>query len=298
MVEPMDFTEYRQEIEIFLTKILPAPAAGDDLASAMRYSTLDAGKRLRPCLVYATAELLGVARSQVHAAAAAVELIHCYSLIHDDLPAMDDDDLRRGRPSCHKAFSEATAILAGDALQALAFAVLADPELNPINSEQRILQVKILANAAGANGMVLGQALDLEAEGKGKQLKLDHLQRIHQHKTGALFNACVMLALQASNRRDDLKLTQQLFNYSANLGLLFQIQDDILDVVGDLHTLGKPIGSDQNSNKTTYPSLLGLEQAQQQAVSTLTAALDALADFGTRAMQLQNIANFAFSRNA
>lgn len=290
----MNLSEYQTNVEKFLDKILPGAISDNDLAAAMRYSTLNAGKRLRPALVYATGEMLGCSLEQLHAPAAAIELIHCYSLIHDDLPAMDDDDLRRGKPTCHKAFSESTAILAGDALQTLAFAVLSDPELNPVAAEQRINQVNILAKAAGANGMVLGQAADMAAE--QRSVPIAELNFIHQHKTGALFTACVALAQQASARQADAKLAVQLHAYAQNLGLLFQVQDDILDVIGNSEQLGKATGADQEANKSTYPSLLGLEAAQQHAQKILQNAVHALETFGETAAQLNSIANFALTR--
>lgn len=290
----MDLTQYQQNIESYLNQILPAASTTNDLAIAMRYSVLDAGKRLRPCLVYATGELLGVEQNKLHAAAAALELIHCYSLIHDDLPAMDDDDLRRGKPSCHRAFSESTAILAGDALQALAFEVLADADRNPIPAAQRIAQVKILAKAAGAVGMVLGQADDIAAE--QQSIPLNQLNTIHQRKTGALFGACVAMAHQASNQYTDDVIALQLKSYAEHLGLLFQIQDDILDVVGNPKLLGKAVNADHGLAKATYPGLLGLATAKEHAQAALQSAIAALDNFGTTAMQLRNIANFALNR--
>lgn len=292
----MDFGVYQQLTETFLNKVLPPASSATPLAKAMRYSTLNAGKRMRPCLVYATGNMLGVPEVELHAPAASVELIHCYTLIHDDLPAMDDDDLRRGKPSCHKAFDESTAILAGDALQSLAFELLSDPELNPISDKQRCRQVNILAKAIGATGLVLGQAQDIAAE--NQSISLHALAEIHQRKTGALFKACVQLALQASDLHTHTKTTDNLHRYAENLGLLFQIQDDILDVIGDQKNLGKSIGKDQAAAKSSYTNILGLDLAKQHAQAALQASLDAISCFGNSAHNLAYIANMSFSRES
>lgn len=290
----MDFGIYQQLTEGFLNRVLPPEASPTVLAKAMRYSTLNAGKRMRPCLVYATGNMLGVPQEHLHAPAASVELIHCYTLIHDDLPAMDDDDLRRGKPSCHKAFDEATAILAGDALQALAFEILTDPNLNPVSPEQQCKQVNILAKSVGGTGLVLGQTLDIAAE--HKKIGLHDLAEIHHRKTGALFKASVNLALQASDLHSDSKTTENLHRYAENLGLLFQIQDDILDVIGNQEHLGKTVGKDQTAAKSSYTNILGLDLAKQHAQAALQASLDAISCFGYSARNLAYIANLSLDR--
>jgi farnesyl diphosphate synthase len=290
MLKPefLEFIRDRQElVTSTCTKLLPTASNNNRLSAAMRYSVLNSGKCLRPLLVYAIGEALQTPIAKLHAAAASVELIHCYSLIHDDLPAMDDDDLRRGLPSCHIAFDEATAILAGDALQALAFEVLSDSELNPVGEMQQLAMVKALARASGASGMVLGQALDLAAE--QKTIGLSELIMLHQNKTGALFSACVELGFLASSVCSDQKLHQQLQEFAKNLGLAFQIQDDILDVTSDSATLGKPAGSDQKLHKATFPSLLGLEVAQSQAEHYFEQATAAIAGLDAQAEILINL---------
>lgn len=295
-----DFAAFAQQqkpvIIDFLNKILPSSANGDRLSAAMRYSALNEGKRIRPLLVYATGQALNVEYTRLHAAAASVELIHCYSLIHDDLPAMDDDDLRRGVASCHKAFDEATAILAGDALQSLAFEVLGNAELNPVGAMQQAAMVVTLAKAVGARGMVLGQAQDLEAE--NRLLDLEELTTLHQNKTGALFSSCIELGLLASNQHTNQQLRQQLLAYSSNLGLAFQIQDDILDVIGDHKIIGKPVGSDQKLNKSTFTSLLGLEVAKQHAQHHFQLALDSIDELGDSASILRSLANYLVTRES
>jgi len=293
-----DFLEFIKDRQALVaricTKLLPITSNNNRLSAAMRYSVMNNGKRLRPLLVYAVGEALQTPIAKLHAVAASVELIHCYSLIHDDLPAMDNDDLRRGLPSCHKAFDEATAILAGDALQTLAFEVLCDAELNPVGTRQQLAMIQALARASGATGMILGQALDLAAE--GKNLGLSELITLHQHKTGALFSACIELSFLASSCMTDQKLHQQLQNFGKNLGLAFQIQDDILDVTGDTATLGKLVGSDQKLHKSTFPSLLGLETAQIQADAYLHKAIEAIAELGEQAEILRNLATHLKNR--
>lgn len=281
-------------IEAFLAKLLPDISASNRLSAAMRYSVLNGGKRLRPILVYATGEMLGVPQQKLHAIAASVELIHCYSLIHDDLPAMDDDDLRRGIASCHRAFDEATAILAGDALQSLAFEVLADAQLNPVSATQQIAMVISLAKAIGAQGMVLGQAEDLAAE--NNLLDLQELTLLHKHKTGDLFSACIELSLLASDKFNDQELRQKLLSYSYHLGLAFQIQDDILDVTSNTATLGKTAGADQKLGKSTFTSLLGLEEAQQHAAHNLQLAMQAIIALGNEADVLKQFAMYLTGR--
>lgn len=285
--------KHKQIIETVLDKLLPREQTGHSLFAAMRYSALNNGKRLRPALVYATGQALQTPIELLHAAAASVELIHCYSLIHDDLPAMDDDDLRRGVPTCHKAYDEATAILAGDALQSLAFQVLSDPELNPVSPQQQIAMVAVLAKAIGAIGMILGQAEDMAAE--RTSLSLTQLCQLHNHKTGALFCACIELCYIASGKTDHM-LRENLLTYGKHLGLAFQIQDDILDVTSDNHTLGKPVGSDLEADKSTFPKLLGLSAAKEYAESTLQTAIDALKSLHDDSQLLKSLAYHVLSR--
>jgi geranylgeranyl diphosphate synthase type II len=236
---------------------------------------------------------VGIGWERVDAAAAALELIHAYSLVHDDLPAMDDDDLRRGRPTCHRAFDEATAILAGDALQTLAFGLLAEDEHTEPSA--RVRMVAMLAEAAGAPGMVGGQALDLMAE--GQQLDLDALKTIHGHKTGALIRAAVNLPALASPTLSQAQ-REALDHYARSIGLAFQIQDDLLDVEGDTAVIGKTSGADAAHQKATYPSLLGLDQAHTAARELVDSALAALAGFDAGADPLRWIASYIIDRDS
>lgn len=264
-------------------------AVAPRLEAAMRHGLLAGGKRLRPLLVYIAGHALGAEDNALDAPAAAIELIHAYSLVHDDLPAMDDDDLRRGQPTVHKAFDEASAILAGDALQALAFEVLAStahPRLGSL--------VHTLALAAGRDGMVAGQALDLDAVGGHPDA--DALAHMHAHKTGALIVAAVRLGGLVAVADDDPRLTA-LTRYARAIGLAFQIHDDILDVTGDTVTLGKTSGADAARAKPTYPSLLGLEGAQRKAHSLIDEAIAALAPLGERAAPLADLAHYMIERD-
>ena len=248
---------WRERVERQLDRWLPpATALPERLHAAQRYSVLGPGKRIRPALVYATAETLGVPLEQVDAAACAVELIHCHSLVHDDLPAMDDDDLRRGRPTCHKAFDEATAILAGDSLQVLAFQLLATHPGLPADPAVRVGVIELLAVASGTAGMAGGQALDLGAE--GRRLTLPEVERLHAMKTGALIRASVLMAARC---RPGLTAAQHetLARFGAAVGLAFQVQDDILDVEGDVTVIGKPPGSDVARGMPTYPAVAGMD---------------------------------------
>ncbi|HHM05884.1 MAG TPA: (2E,6E)-farnesyl diphosphate synthase [Gammaproteobacteria bacterium] len=285
---------WQARVEQALEQRLPAESlAPQTLHRAMRYSVLGGGKRVRPVLVYAAAEAAGAPLERADAAACAVELIHAYSLIHDDLPAMDDDDLRRGRPSCHRAFDEATAILAGDALQTLAFDLLArDPALD-VAPSQRLAMIQTLATAAGATGMVGGQAMDLAAV--GQTLTLSQLETMHAHKTGALIRAAVRLGGLCHNGITPAEL-DKLERYACLIGLAFQVQDDILDVESDTATLGKRQGADQALNKPTFPALLGLEQAKQHARQLSAEAQSCLAPFGSRAETLRAIAAYIVTR--
>jgi farnesyl diphosphate synthase len=294
----MNFKErlqaYQACVEEALEKWLPgADVQPAHLHQAMRYAVLGNGKRIRPVLVYATGEAFGVPLKALDSPACAVEIIHAYSLIHDDLPAMDNDDLRRGRPTCHKAFDEATAILAGDALQALAFFILArSPDIR-VAPEQRLRMIDILALASGSRGMAGGQAIDLAAV--GKRLNIAELENMHIHKTGALIRASVELgALSADNV--DPAAFERVSRFAKCIGLAFQIQDDILDVESDTETLGKPQGSDMERNKPTYPSLLGLAGARKAAGDLHAQALDALHGFDHKADVLRSLADYIVQR--
>ncbi len=286
--------ECRQRVEDALERYLPeAITLPARLHSAMRYAVLGGGKRLRPVLVYASGRALGVPMARLDAPAGALELIHAYSLVHDDLPAMDDDALRRGRPTCHKAFDEATAILAGDALQTLAFRVLAvDDSLDP-NPEVRLRMIEVLASAGGSRGMAGGQSLDLEAE--GRELDLIELENIHIHKTGALIRAAVRLASLCTPAADPLQV-QHLEHYGACIGLAFQIRDDILDVEGDPALLGKTRGKDAAQAKATYASLLGLAGARDKAAQLHAEALASLDTFDAGADPLRRLADYIIGR--
>ncbi|BCX88671.1 farnesyl diphosphate synthase [Methylomarinovum tepidoasis] len=274
-------------------RLPPAGKLPARLHQAMRYATLEGGKRLRPLLTYATGQALDVSLDTLDAPACAVEFIHVYSLIHDDLPAMDDDDLRRGKPTCHVQFDEATAILAGDALQALAFEVLAsDPQLD-VPPARRVAMIDCLAKAAGAGGMVGGQAIDLASV--GLQLDLPALELMHIHKTGALIRASVRLAALARAGLDP-EIGERLDHYAKCIGLAFQIQDDILDEESDTATLGKTQGKDRAQNKPTYPALLGLAGAKQKAREMHEQAVAALEPLGERADLLRALSLFIIQR--
>jgi farnesyl diphosphate synthase len=254
---------YQARVERALDRWLPAPAVEPRrLHEALRYSVLGNGKRLRPILVYTTGEALGLALDQLDGPAAAVELIHAYSLVHDDLPAMDDDDLRRGRPTCHRAFDEATAILVGDALQVLAFKILASDVTMRATSDARTRMIDVLADASGTAGMAGGQAIDLAAV--GRSMSVAELEAMHKLKTGALIEASVRLAALGAAHLSEKK-SAALKRYAERVGLAFQIQDDILDVEGDAETLGKATGADSARHKPTYPSIVGMANAKRRA---------------------------------
>ena len=287
-------TRCQDRIAAALDDILP-PASVEParLHEAMRYTVLANGKRLRPLLAYASGEALGIDAALLDRPACAVELIHAYSLIHDDLPAMDDDDLRRGRPTCHRAFDEATAILAGDALQTLAFQALA--EAPGVSAESRVAMAASLARASGSRGMVGGQALDLEAE--GRVLDVAMLEHIHIHKTGALIRASVQMGILAHGALDEER-AERLDRYAKCLGLAFQIQDDVLDVEGDTDAIGKTAGRDQELNKATYPSLVGLSEAKEMATNLIGEALTAIEIFPASADPLRWIAGALLGRKS
>ena len=263
------------------------------LYEAMRYSVMNGGKRVRPLLAYAACQALGAAPEQANGAACAVELIHAYSLVHDDLPAMDDDDLRRGQPTTHKAFDEACAILAGDGLQSLAFTALLDPHMNTLDADTRLRMVSDLAMAAGPAGMVGGQAIDLGSV--GVKLARTALEYMHRHKTGALIEASVQLGALASGRARPEDL-HALNIYARAIGLAFQVQDDILDVEGDTATLGKQSGADAARDKPTYPSLMGLAAAKTYALELRDQAINALRPFDAAAEPLRELARYIVER--
>ena len=284
---------YQQRIEQVLERCLASSdSATARLHAAMRYSVLGGGKRLRPVLVYLTGEVLGAPLARLDAPAAAVELIHAYSLIHDDLPAMDDDDLRRGRPTCHRAFDEGTAVLAGDALQALAFAVLAD-DTTQMPDAERVRMLSVLARAIGTAGMAGGQAIDLEAV--GRPLAADAIERMHRRKTGALIQASVELGALAAGVPAG-PTAASLAEFGAEIGLAFQIQDDILDVTGETDVLGKLRGADAALGKPTYPSVFGLEAARARARQHRDRALAALRVLEAAAEPLRELAYFVVDR--
>ena len=287
-------TSSQDRVNAALERLFVAPAPElARLYEAMRYSVMNGGKRVRPLLAYAACEALGAAAEQANGAACAVELIHAYSLVHDDLPAMDDDDLRRGQPTTHKAFDEACAILAGDGLQSLAFSALLDPRLTTLDADTRLRMVTALAFAAGPAGMVGGQAIDLGSVG----LKLDQtaLEYMHRHKTGALIEASVQLGALASGNANEDNL-HALNLYARAIGLAFQVQDDILDVESDTATLGKRQGADIARDKPTYPALMGLVQAKGYALELRDQALNALRHFDAAAEPLRELARYIVER--
>ncbi len=282
----------RQRCEAHMqTSLTGLTAMPDRLVEAMRYSSLLGGKRIRPCLVYASAQALGGQLDAADAAATAVEFIHCYSLIHDDLPAMDNDDLRRGKPTLHRAFDEATAILAGDALQSLAFQLLAENQ--QLDTDIRLQMLALLARAAGSEGMIAGQSIDLAAV--GQQLSLAELENMHMLKTGALIQASVELGAFSAHCRDRSVLNA-LRDYSRCIGLAFQVHDDVLDVISNTEVLGKPQGSDIARNKPTYVSLLGLEGAQAKAEALIHQAHSALNSIDADSRLLRDIATYITTR--
>ena len=282
-------------VEKALEDRLPSEAVlPQKLHSAMRYSVLNGGKRMRPMLTYCTGKALGIPLSTLDGPACAVEFIHVYSLIHDDLPAMDDEDLRRGKPTCHVAFDEATAILAGDALQALAFEILAkDPTINA-TAEGRLKMIMALTKASGSQGMVGGQAIDLQSV--GTQLNLPELENMHIHKTGALIRASVNLATLAKANVEE-EVAVKLDHYAKCIGLSFQVKDDILDEESDTATLGKTQGKDKDNNKPTYPALLGLAGAKQKAQELHEKAIDSLSGFGEEADLLRDLSLYIIQRS-
>ncbi len=299
MLDPARFEqlldEYKQRVDSALEHWLPpAELNPRKLHEAMRYAVLGSGKRVRPVLVYATASALDIPLERVDGIAAAIEIIHAYSLIHDDLPAMDDDDLRRGRPTCHIKFDEATAILAGDALQSLAFYILShDPQMTA-DVSKRMQMIEILALYSGSRGMAGGQAIDLASV--GKSINITELETMHIHKTGALIRTCIQMAALSG---DDVSNDQfnALDSYAKKIGLSFQVQDDILDVIGDTETLGKPQGSDAHLDKPTFPSIIGLPAAREKAQELHQQALVALEGFPPKADILRTISHWFVERS-
>lgn len=284
---------HRQRFEQELQHLLPpAEAVPQRLHAAMRYSVLDGGKRVRPLLAFAAGELAGADPARVNVAAAAVELIHVYSLVHDDMPCMDDDVLRRGKPTCHVEYDEATALLVGDSLQTLAFQLLAGHTLSDDPARQ-LEMVRLLAVAAGSQGMAGGQAIDLASV--GRQLSLPQLEQMHIHKTGALIRAAILLGAHCG-RLPDVAQLQPLDHYGKCIGLAFQVVDDVLDSEADTATLGKTAGKDADNDKPTYVTLLGVQAAKQMAAELHREALAALAPFGDDARRLRELADFIVLR--
>lgn len=295
----MEFIQLQQHYQTRITHVLTTtidalPKLAPELKAAMEYGLLQGGKRVRPMLVYVCGEITGQPNHQaLDAAAAAVECIHAYSLIHDDLPAMDDDDLRRGQATVHKAFNEATAILAGDALQALAFELLSQASL-ALAPEKQLRMVHELAIASGYKGMCGGQALDIDCEGKA--INNVALERLHRHKTGALIRAAVRLGALCATNMSDTHI-DALSRYADAIGLAFQVQDDILDITADTQTLGKTQGKDMALQKSTYPALLGLSGARLRAEQLHQDALSALADIPYPTHTLEAFAHYIVKRD-
>ncbi|RTR37464.1 (2E,6E)-farnesyl diphosphate synthase [Shewanella canadensis] len=285
-------SQYQQRVDEQIKSIIDSQATTDlKLQSAMKHGALIGGKRIRPFLVYAIGDMLNVAPEKLDACAAAIECVHAYSLIHDDLPAMDDDALRRGQPTVHIAFDEATAILAGDALQALAFESICEP-IDGITPSQNLAMVRALAKASGYSGMCGGQAMDLNAT--NKQIDLATLTQLHKLKTGALIRCAVELPMIAAA----ISIEEQnlLMDFADAIGLAFQVQDDVLDIIASTEELGKPQGSDCDSNKSTYPRLLGLEGAQATAQSLIDDALSALTKLPYNSQLIAEFARFIIER--
>lgn len=290
---PTYLKERRVLVEEALDRFLPsADREPRSVHEAIRYSVLAPGKRLRPILVLASAESVGGDPQTVLPTACALECIHVFSLIHDDLPCMDNDDYRRGRPTSHKVYGEAIAMLAGDALLALAFELIAE-NVATVAPERVVQALKLLSNASGTGGMVGGQVVDIESE--GREIDPETLHYIHAHKTGALLTASVLVGAilcGASEEQQDA-----LRRYGESIGLAFQIADDILDVVGDQARIGKPVGSDQKQDKATYPKLFGLEESRRRAHAEVANALEAVAGFGPPAEPLRAIARYIVERD-
>ena len=286
-----EFRHLISRVDQQLEQHLHLNGAPQILADAMHYGVFNGGKRVRPVLHYLASELINVPLAQADTMAVAIEMVHAYSLIHDDLPAMDDDDLRRGKPTCHIQFDEATAILAGDALVTLAFTVVSEDQ--NIAPDVRIKLVSELARAAGARGMIAGQVLDLAAE--NQSISLEALEAIHQRKTGDMISLALEAAAILANA--DQATASALATYGRKLGLAFQVQDDILDVTGDTDQIGKPVGSDEHNQKSTYVSICGLETAQQHLNTLHQQAIEAILPLGNEAPGLIQMAHFVAERN-
>lgn len=284
---------YQKRVDEALAHFLPSSdQTPTKLHEAMRYAVLGGGKRIRPVLAYATAECFGANLSDIDSAACAVELIHCYSLVHDDLPAMDNDDLRRGRPTCHKVYGDAMALLAGDALQCFAIEILSHGELDNAQALARLKMIAIISSASGSTGMAGGQAIDLASVGKA--LSIEQLEQMHRLKTGALIEASVSVgAIAAQCDEDTLAKLQE---YAQCIGLAFQIRDDLLDIESDTETLGKPQGSDQEQDKPTYPSILGLDGARDMAQQMHEKALNALSTLDSKVDPLRWLSSYIVQR--
>mgnify|MGYP001265788553 FL=1 len=282
--------ELQKRSNSILSVILPQnDASQSELVEAMGYVLMSPGKRIRPVISYITADALDIDLNKIDLPAASIELIHAYSLVHDDLPAMDDDDLRRGLPTCHKKFSESTAILTGDALQSLAFETLSQ-----IKNDYAITLVRELSRASGVIGMAGGQAIDLASS--GKEFDEKGLENMHRLKTGALITASVMFPyIIGKNNNPDL--SNALKQYAKCIGLAFQVQDDILDVEGETEIIGKPKGSDHKSDKTTYPKLMGLRNAKKRAIDLIEESCDAISFLGNKGDKLVNLARYIVNRN-
>ncbi|MBL0715568.1 MAG: polyprenyl synthetase family protein [Desulfosarcina sp.] len=284
----------RHQVNRFLTQSLQETSRPSEIVAAMRHSLHAGGKRLRPILCMAACEAVGGRGDDVLPACCAIEMVHTYSLIHDDLPAMDDDQLRRGKPTCHIAFGEATAILAGDALVTKAFHLLADHALKQAGPGQiqwlRVIQH--IARAAGYEGMIEGQMQDIRSE--GRLLNMEQLEQLHRLKTGALIAAAVVAGAEIGKAVPEQK--EALNRYAEKIGLAFQVQDDILNIVGDPERLGKGVGTDQRRGKSTYPALLGLQAAKNKAEELIAQALHALDIFDTKTEPLRAIAKYIINR--
>ena len=286
--------QYQQRVNLQLSKHVQVTSpTAQRLNDAMAYGALLGGKRIRPFLVYAVGELLGTALEKLDPLACAIECVHAYSLIHDDLPAMDDDALRRGQATCHIKFDEATAILAGDALQTLAFDIISTP-IEGLSAKTQLQMINRLAKASGEAGMCGGQSLDLEAE--NKKVDIDSLEKIHAAKTGALIEVSVALGALSDENLPEKHL-QYLQKFSSAIGLAFQVQDDILDIISDTQTLGKPQGSDIAHHKSTYPALLGLEESIEKAQSLCQEALHALSQLPYNTELLESFALYIIKRD-
>ncbi|WP_299495573.1 (2E,6E)-farnesyl diphosphate synthase [uncultured Shewanella sp.] len=284
--------QYQRRVDAYLTQTISTLSTSDErLKAAMKQGVLQGGKRIRPFLVYAIGDMLNLDLNKLDAAAAAIECIHAYSLIHDDLPAMDDDALRRGQPTLHIAFDEATAILAGDALQSLAFDIISQ-DISGLGANQHLSMVQALAKASGYNGMCGGQAIDLDST--NKQIDLNKLTQLHRLKTGALIRCAVELAIIAADISQDER--RHLFDFADAIGLAFQVQDDVLDITASTEELGKPQGSDTDANKSTFPKLLGLAGAQQTAHTLIQDALSALAKLPYNSQLIAEFARYIIER--